>query len=57
MNGDLVGQAQQRLGLPANGDFDGKFEAAVRAFQRQQGLVPDGIIGPKTWTALDGAKP
>ena len=26
-------------------------EAAVREFQRQRGMVPDGIVGPKTWAA------
>jgi len=24
----------------------------VRAFQRQHGLVPDGIVGPKSWHVL-----
>jgi peptidoglycan hydrolase-like protein with peptidoglycan-binding domain len=37
---------------------DGKFgaltEAEVRRFQRLHKIVPDGIIGPKTWQALDG---
>jgi len=28
-------------------------EARVREFQRRQSLVPDGIVGPKTWRALD----
>jgi hypothetical protein len=27
--------------------------AAVKTFQRQHGLTPDGIVGPKTWGALD----
>jgi peptidoglycan hydrolase-like protein with peptidoglycan-binding domain len=25
----------------------------VRVFQRDHNLVPDGIVGPKTWKALD----
>jgi peptidoglycan hydrolase-like protein with peptidoglycan-binding domain len=32
--------------------FDAPLEARVRAFQLAQGLVPDGIVGPKTWRAL-----
>jgi murein L,D-transpeptidase YcbB/YkuD len=41
------------LGIPVNDDdFDAATEAAVRAFQRTKGLVPDGIVGPKTWESL-----
>jgi len=29
--------------------------AAVRSFQRSQGLMPDGIVGPVTWRALRAA--
>lgn len=43
----------ERLGLPSAGTFDAPTEAAVRAFQRKHHLVPDGIVGPKTWLALD----
>lgn len=38
------------------GEIDGVFgprtEAAVRALQEHEGLVVDGIVGPKTWTVL-----
>jgi hypothetical protein len=51
--GDLVKQIQAKLGVEQVGNFGPKTEAAVRAFQRNQGLVPDGIVGPKTWAALD----
>jgi peptidoglycan hydrolase-like protein with peptidoglycan-binding domain len=44
-----------RLGFNADGIFDGETEAAVRAFQRNAALVPDGIIGPATWHALNVA--
>lgn len=44
---------KQGLGIPINDDdFDAATEAAVRAFQRTKGLVPDGIVGPKTWALL-----
>ena len=43
------------LGL-YNGKIDGVFgpnlRNAVTKFQRQNGLTPDGIVGPSTWLAL-----
>ncbi|WP_219821309.1 peptidoglycan recognition protein family protein [Methylobacter tundripaludum] len=54
---DLVKEIQKKVGF-VGGDVDGKFgsltEAAVRRFQRTHGLVPDGIVGPNTWAALNG---
>lgn len=52
--GELVKQVQAKVGVSADGTFGSNTEAAVRAFQRSHGLVPDGIVGPKTWRALDG---
>ena len=37
----------------ADGKFGAKTESAVKAFQRDKGLEPDGVVGPKTWDALD----
>jgi hypothetical protein len=51
-SGDLVKQVQAKLGVAASGNLDGVTEAAIRQFQRTQGLVPDGIIGPRTWASL-----
>ena len=51
--GDLVKQVQAKVGVVADGNFGAKTEAAVRAFQRAHGMVPDGIVGPGTWAALD----
>jgi len=51
-SGDLVKQVQAKVGVSADGDFGAKTEAAVRTFQREHGLTPDGIVGPATWVAL-----
>ncbi len=53
--GDLAMQVQSKVGVIVDGDFGRKTEAALRDFQRTHGLVPDGIVGPKTWRALDQA--
>jgi peptidoglycan hydrolase-like protein with peptidoglycan-binding domain len=52
-NGELVRTIQKKMGITVDGDFGATTEAAVREFQRSLGLVPDGIVGPKTWFALD----
>jgi peptidoglycan hydrolase-like protein with peptidoglycan-binding domain len=51
--GGLVRLVQARVGIGVDGEFGPKTEAAVRAFQRTRDLIPDGIVGPKTWRALD----
>jgi murein L,D-transpeptidase YcbB/YkuD len=51
--GNQVKQVQLKVGVVANGRFDAATEAAVRQFQRDHGLVPDGIVGPRTWATLD----
>ena len=53
--GDLVKQIQAKVGVNADGNFGPKTQAAVRTFQRAHNLVGDGIVGPKTWVALDAA--
>jgi hypothetical protein len=48
--GEAVRQLQLALHIePADGIFGAGTEASVRAFQRLNGLVPDGIVGPKSW--------
>lgn len=55
-------QLQKRLNelgasprLYPDGHFGPVTEAAVREFQQRAGLVVDGVVGPKTQLALDGA--
>jgi peptidoglycan hydrolase-like protein with peptidoglycan-binding domain len=38
--------------LDVDGIFGPKTEAAVRAFQSNENLTVDGIVGKQTWTAL-----
>lgn len=40
----------------ADGDFGRKTEDAVKKFQKSQGLIADGVIGPLTWDALEKAE-
>lgn len=50
---EFVKVVQLKLGIDQDGDFGPKTEAAVRVFQSKNNLVPDGIIGPKSWLILD----
>lgn len=43
-------------GLKEDGIFGSGTLASVRAFQGDNGLTPDGVVGPKTWDKLDKIK-
>ena len=57
--GQHVMTAQRRLqargyDVDPDGIFGAQTEAATRQFQRANGLMADGIIGPKSWAVLMG---
>lgn len=53
--GDAVKIVQSKVGTGADGMFGPNTEALVRRFQAARGLVPDGIVGPGTWIAIDAS--
>ena len=52
--GDDVVKLQQKLGVDPVGNFGPKTEAAVKAWQKANGLNDDGIVGDATWSKLFG---
>lgn len=50
--GEEVVRLQSLLGVPADGVFGAVTLSAVRTWQGQHGLLPDGVVGPVTWEAL-----
>lgn len=55
--GEWVRRLQERLiavhaWIAKDGAFGPETEAAVIEFQQDEGLTVDGVVGPRTWTAL-----
>lgn len=50
--GEDVKLLQQKLGVDPTGNFGPKTEAAVKAWQKANGLKDDGIVGNTTWSKL-----
>ena len=50
--GDAVSAIQRALGLNDDGWFWKMTEAAVISWQANNGLTPDGIVGPKTYAKM-----
>jgi peptidoglycan hydrolase-like protein with peptidoglycan-binding domain len=46
---------QEKVGAEVDGIFGPGTEVRVRRLQSASGLVPDGIVGPRTWAAIDGS--
>lgn len=60
-NGFEVRKLQSKLSsigysLTVDGDFGNRTKSAVIQFQRDSGLSADGVVGDKTWKALDDIK-
>ncbi len=59
-SGTAVVWLLQQLGETIDGDavsrnFDEQLEQRVKLFQRSNGLIPDGVVGPRTVIALNNA--
>lgn len=54
--GQEVKLLQQKLNLSADGIFGIGTQSAVKRWQARNGLVADGVVGPKTWTKLTGSE-
>jgi N-acetylmuramoyl-L-alanine amidase len=52
--GPVVRYLQHRVGVTVDGVYGPQSEAAMKRFQKQNGLVDDGIVGPNTWQRLIG---
>ena len=47
--GPAVSLWRRMMGQPSGDIFDGNTEVRTRHFQQRTGLVPDGVVGKKTW--------
>ncbi|MEH2069908.1 MAG: N-acetylmuramoyl-L-alanine amidase [Nostoc sp.] len=52
--GEVIRYLQYRLGVEVDGVYGPQSEAAMKNFQKQNGLQADGIVGPATWQKLIG---
>ena len=50
--GAEVRAIQHALGLQINGHFDNAMLSSVIAWQRENDLLPDGVVGKKSWAVL-----
>src|SRR5690349_12841998 len=54
IRGEMVRKLQTGLGISADGIFGQGTEAAVKRFQSENGLEPDGMAGPQTLALVPG---
>lgn len=50
--GEYVKKIQRLLGVKVDGNFGVNTLTAVKAFQKEKGLVEDGIVGKDTWKKM-----
>lgn len=50
--GDDVKELQLKLGILSDGEFGNKTEAAVKKWQSDNGLTPDGVVGDTSWNKM-----
>jgi GH24 family phage-related lysozyme (muramidase) len=55
--GEDVKVLQKFLGLNPDGDFGPNTDRKVKEWQKANGLVADGIIGPKSWAFIQSKMP
>lgn len=56
-SGPAVADLQRRLGVEPTGIFGETTERVLSQYQRDHGLTADGVAGPETLAALQGARP
>lgn len=49
---EAVRTVQTLLGIEADGSFGGDTDRAVKEFQKEKGMTPDGSVGAGTWNLL-----
>ena len=49
---ERVKQLQKILNIKVDGKFHDGTELAVKRWQKKNGLVPDGVVGPDTWAKM-----
>ncbi len=52
LSGEPVKRLQAKLGLPADGEFGPKTDAALKDWQKKNNLAADGIAGPDTFMSM-----
>ena len=54
--GEAVERVQDEIGEKKTGKWDDKLTAAVKAYQKKNDLLVDGIVGAQTWASFSGKK-